>query len=69
MRALVALIALLGSLLLFLCLVWLSAEGSLSARGWEKEVKDTTDAPPPVMRSLQVPFGSLQLAPQTATNR
>ncbi|XP_053114699.1 alpha-2,8-sialyltransferase 8F isoform X1 [Hemicordylus capensis] len=71
MRALLALAALLGSLLLFLCLAWLSADGSWSARGWEKEVKATRDGVPRVMRSLRAPPAtSVQLAaPQMDTNR
>ncbi|XP_061443129.1 alpha-2,8-sialyltransferase 8F isoform X1 [Rhineura floridana] len=70
MRAIIALAALLSSLLLFLCLAWLSGEGSGSARSWEKkEGRASTDGTPRVLRSLRLPSASAQLAPQLVTNR
>ncbi|KAJ6666679.1 hypothetical protein lerEdw1_020403 [Lerista edwardsae] len=69
MRAVLALLAALGSLLLLLCLAWLSGDGSWGARGWEKEAPQrTTDGTPGVMRSLRPPSAAVQLGPQVATN-
>ncbi|CAM5112397.1 unnamed protein product [Natator depressus] len=65
MRAVIALIAMLSSLLLFLCLLWLTADGSLSTRSWEKETKSATDITPKGLRKLRSPLTSVQLATQT----
>ncbi|XP_048693977.1 alpha-2,8-sialyltransferase 8F isoform X2 [Caretta caretta] len=65
MRAVIALIAMLSSLLLFLCLLWLTADGSLSTRSWEEETKSATDITPKGLRKLRSPLTSVQLATQT----
>ncbi|XP_044280969.1 alpha-2,8-sialyltransferase 8F [Varanus komodoensis] len=69
MRALLALVALLSSLLLLLCLAWLSADGSAGARGWEKELRAATDGTPGVLRALRSPATAVQPSPPVATLR
>lgn len=65
MRAVLALLDAVCSVLVLLCLCC----GYWSARSWEKEVSRTTYVTPRVTRSLQSPSASAQLAPQGATNR
>ncbi|XP_019388043.1 PREDICTED: alpha-2,8-sialyltransferase 8F [Crocodylus porosus] len=62
MRAVIALVALLGSLLLFVCLLWLTTDGSLRARSWEKEA---TAGTPQARRKLRSPLASVQPGPRS----
>ncbi|XP_034257870.1 alpha-2,8-sialyltransferase 8F [Pantherophis guttatus] len=55
MRAVLALLALIGSLLLFLCLARLPADGAGGASGWDMEGRAATDYTPRVMRYLRSP--------------
>nr|XP_020662312.1 alpha-2,8-sialyltransferase 8F isoform X1 [Pogona vitticeps] len=68
MRAVLSLAALVSSLLLFLCLAWLSADGSGRGRSWEEEEVQTAtvSSSPRVMRSLRSPSAAVQVAPPVA---
>ncbi|XP_029139016.1 alpha-2,8-sialyltransferase 8F [Protobothrops mucrosquamatus] len=68
MRAVLALLALIASLLLFLCLARLPADGAGGASGWEQEGRAATDYTPRVMRYLRSP-ADVHLAAPLAPNR
>ncbi|KAG8138941.1 hypothetical protein E2320_001729, partial [Naja naja] len=63
MRAVLALLALIGSLLLFLCLARLPAGGAGGASSWDMEGRAATDYTPRVMRYLRSPTNVHLVAP------
>ncbi|XP_020822567.1 alpha-2,8-sialyltransferase 8F [Phascolarctos cinereus] len=62
MRAAVALLTMLASLLLFLYLLWLTADGPLSSRDWKGEAKKAVNFSPEMPRKLSVPFAPSALS-------
>uniref|UniRef100_A0A7N4PFU7 ST8 alpha-N-acetyl-neuraminide alpha-2,8-sialyltransferase 6 n=1 Tax=Sarcophilus harrisii TaxID=9305 RepID=A0A7N4PFU7_SARHA len=68
MRAAVALLTVLASLLLCLYLLWLTADGPLSSRDWRGEARKAVNFTPGVPRKLGFPLEPAALATNSSTN-